>query len=231
MCSAQESILDGIPYADGARFDPDKGCLLGTRTHIIDEIVEWASRPARDDVPRVFLLSGVAGSGKSSIAHEVARLFDGQRWLGSSYCFDRADQVNRNARNLFSTIALDIADLDPQWKQSLCNFVKGSRSIRTSSVPRDQFENFILGPAKALTVVGPIVIVIDALDESGSKESRRLILNVLATHAAKLPSNFRVLVTAREEQDIFELLKDKQHVFCKHMGNIGSTNADISKFI
>jgi hypothetical protein len=71
---------------------------------------------------------------------------------------------------LFSTIALDIADLDPQWKQSLCTTLsKGVVLSEPPSAPGEQFEKFILEPAKALTIVGPIVIVIDALDESGTK--------------------------------------------------------------
>lgn len=222
-----------MPYAEGARFDSSKGCMSGTREGIIDEIVDWVNLPDGDDVPRMFFLSGVAGSGKSAIAHEVAKIFDGQGRLGSSYCFDRADQVKRHPRNLFSTIALDIADLDAQWKQSLCNLVKGNRSVRASSAPMDQFEKFILEPAKALTTIGPIVIVIDALDESGEKSVRKPIIDILATQVAKLPPNFRMLFTAREEKDIFDPLKDNPNVFCKHMGDIdkNSTNTDILLFI
>jgi len=84
-----------MPYANGARFDPDKGCLPGTREKIIEEIIEWVNSPNGDDVARVFFLSGVAGSGKSAIAHAIAKLFEQQKRLGSFYCFDRADQVNR----------------------------------------------------------------------------------------------------------------------------------------
>jgi len=108
-----------MPYAEGARFVPEKGCLPGTREEIIGEIIEWINSPNGDTVSRIFFLSGVAGSGKSAIAHTVAQLFDQQERLGSSYCFDRADQVNRRPGNLLSTIALNIADLDHLWKTSL----------------------------------------------------------------------------------------------------------------
>jgi hypothetical protein len=114
-----------MPYAEGARFDPEKGCFPGTREEIIGEITQRVNSPNEDDVHRVFFLSSVAGSGKSAIAHAIAKLFDQQKRLGSSYRYDRADQVNRLPSNLLSIIALNIADLDHHWKMSLSNSVKG----------------------------------------------------------------------------------------------------------
>jgi hypothetical protein len=222
-----------MPYAEGARFDSSKGCLPGTREGIINRIVEWINSSDGESAQRIFFLSGVAGSGKSTIAHAVAKLFYEQKRLGSSYCFARDDQGKRHPRNLFSTIALDIADLDSQWKQFLCKVVGGDRALRTSAAPRDQFQRFILDPSAALTTVGPILIVIDGLDESGNDSSRKPILDVLATDFAKLPPNFRILVTSRPEPDIVQSLDIKEHVRWERMDNIdkASTDADISLFI
>jgi hypothetical protein len=105
--------LGDMPYARGARYEVDKGCLPGTRKGVIEEIMEWVNSDA-DGVPRVLLLSGMAGVGKSAIAHSLAKLFDGLGRLGSSYCFDRANQAVCRPDNLFSTIARDLADLDPE---------------------------------------------------------------------------------------------------------------------
>jgi len=222
-----------MPYAKGARFNPEKGCLPGTRKKIIGEITEWVNFTDGDAISRVFFLSGVAGSGKSAIAHTVAQLFDQQKRLGSSYCFDRADQVNRRPNNLLSTIALNIADLDHQWKASLYNVVKGNRSLRTTLSATEQFNNFMLEPAKALTAVGPTVIVIDALDEGGDESSRRALLDILAKGISGLPANFRILITARPEPDIVNAFNGNQHVFCKHMNTIdeASNEADIALYI
>jgi hypothetical protein len=222
-----------MPYAKGARYDPDKGCLPGTREKIIGEIVQWVNSPNEDTAPRLFFLSAVAGYGKSAVAHEVARQFDELGRLGSSYCFDRADQVNRHPRNLLSTIASDIADLDLHWKKSLCDVVVGNRSLRTTRSPTEQFVNFILEPAKALTTIGPIVIVIDAFDESGDISSRKPLLEVLARRAADLPTNFRILITARPEKDILKALSEKQCIRYRHLDDIdkSSNEHDISLFI
>ena len=200
---------------------------------MIKEIIQWVNRPNGDDVPRVFLLSGVAGSGKSAVAHSIANLFYGQQRLGSSYCFDRADQANRRPDNLLSTIALDIANIDQHWKTSLDNIVKEDRSLRTTNSVTQQFEQFILEPAKALTTVGPILVVIDALDESAEGQSRTNLLDTLAKGISDLPSNFRILVTARPEPDIVSAFKNNRHTFCKYMDTIdeASNKADITLFV
>jgi hypothetical protein len=220
-------------YAEGARYDLDKGCLPRTRDTIIDEINRWVNSPNGEDVPCIFYLSGVAGSGKSTIAHTIAHQYDQLGRLGSSFCFDRADQANRRPDNLFSTIARDLADLDPQRKRALWLTVKEKRSLRITRAPREQFEKFILVPANEMHTIGPVVIVIDALDECGDQGSRRVILSILAEAVRHLPSNFRILITARPESDIENALASKHHVFCKRMDAIdaNSTSDDISLYI
>ncbi|KAH9024759.1 hypothetical protein EDB85DRAFT_252379 [Lactarius pseudohatsudake] len=58
-----------IPYGTGSRFTPDKGCLTGTRTAFLDFIDNWVNDPASE---RCLVLFGQAGTGKSSIAHEIS---------------------------------------------------------------------------------------------------------------------------------------------------------------
>jgi len=232
LYQATDFDLHDIPYANGARFDPDKACLPGTRNMIMKEIIQWVNGPNGTDVHRIFLLTGVAGSGKSAIAHTIAKLFDQQKRLGSSYCFDRADQANRRPNNLLSTIALDIADLDHHWKMSFGNIVKGNRSLRTTVSATEQFQRFILEPAKALTTVGPILVVVDALDEGAEGPSRKALLDTLAKGISDLPSNIRVLITARPEPDIISAFKSNRHIFCKYMDTIDESNtADITLFV
>jgi hypothetical protein len=197
--SAKEIQLDDMPYAKGARFDPNKGCLPGTREKVMEVICNWVNQDG-DDTHRIFFLHDVAGAGKSAIAHEVARRFDKVKRLGSSFCFDRAHKADRSPNNVFSTIAVDLADLDPGRKTLLLDVIGEQKAIRNTSVPSEQFEKFIPEPALSLTTVGPMVIVIDALDESGDEKSRKGLLSVLGNEAARLPSNLRVLITFRAER-------------------------------
>src|SRR6266702_2526930 len=83
-----------IPYGTGSRFIPDKGCLTGTRTAFLDFVVDWVNDPASE---RSLVLFGQAGTGKSSIAHEIARRFDKMHRLTSSFIFLRKEQSKREA--------------------------------------------------------------------------------------------------------------------------------------
>ena len=181
-------------YADGAKYDPFKQCLSGTREPVIDEIIQWANDA--DDPHSIFLLSGVAGSGKSTIAHTVAGYFDQLNRLGASFCFDiNAHQAEQRLNYIFSTIGTDLANFDPVIKTSLKNAVQKRGLRKTTHLP-EQFESFILKPVESLThTIGPILVVIDALDESGDQDHRENLLKVLARKLPELPFNFRFLIT------------------------------------
>ena len=204
-------------YAKNARFDSDKQCLLGTRVAVLDELTDWINSPDGEGTPQVLFFSAAAGFGKSAIAHTIAKHFHNLGRLGSSYCFDQADQANRSINYLFSTISQDLCDLDAAWKSALCSVVTGNRALCSTLAVKEQFDNFIIKPAAALTTVGPIVIVIDALDESGSHIERKPLLDILIGKAAELPKNFRILITTRLEPDVSKALQlVHQHPYIKH---------------
>jgi hypothetical protein len=55
MWDTAESIdLNDMPYAAGARYVEEKGCLPGTREGVIQEICDILNDPA-EDAPRVCL--------------------------------------------------------------------------------------------------------------------------------------------------------------------------------
>lgn len=177
----------------------------------------------------------MAGSGKSAVAHTVAQQFRKLQRLGSCYSFNRAEAAKRHPGNFFSTIARDIADLDGQWKKYLCDAIRGEHATRTTESPQLQFQTFILEPARKLSTVGnvgPILIVVDALDECGNELDRRVLLKILSNETTKLPSNFRILVTGRLEKDIEQAFKAKPGIIkWMNITNAESTNKDVSKFI
>src|SRR6266581_9651022 len=166
--------LDGkireIPYGTGSRFTPDKGCLTGTRTGFLDFIANWVNDPASE---RGLVLFGQAGTGKSSIAHEIARRFDKMHRLTSSFIFLRKEQSKREAYHLFTTLARDLSDRYPSFKAALGEVVKDNSSLRVGTRDYDTlFESLILEPLRDLHMVGPILVVVDALDESGDAAGR-----------------------------------------------------------
>ena len=235
MLDTVESIdLNDMPYAAGAGYAPEKGCLSGTREAAIREICDILNDPA-EDAPRLCLLTGAAGSGKSAVAHSIACLYDGQKRLGSSYCFARSDIAKRNPQNVFSTISRDLSDHDPQFKSALSRVVKDNRAPRTSLSVSEQIERLIIGPSKNIDSIGPLIVVVDAVDESGEKGDRRQLLDVLSQQftGRKLPANLRFLITARPERDILDVLPAGPQIVHKHLGDVpqATVDDDIHKFI
>ncbi|KZT54193.1 WD40 repeat-like protein [Calocera cornea HHB12733] len=192
-----------IPYADGAGYEIGKRCLAGTRDLLLDEITEWASVDALD-TPRIYILMGPAGTGKSTIAHTIASRFDKLKQIGSVFCFSTSEAATRTPESLFRNMARDLCDGRPAFKAALSKSVGGSKARCSTKDIETQFDTFVLGPARMLSVSGTIVIIIDALDESGTVEARAKIIRMIAQRFRDLPSSFRFLITARAEQDIQE---------------------------
>ncbi|KIJ36863.1 hypothetical protein M422DRAFT_111641, partial [Sphaerobolus stellatus SS14] len=206
-------------------------CLPETRMAILDEIEGFIDGTKSDNTKRVILLTGGAGTGKSAIAHTIAERFDTGLRLGSSCFFDSTIPMRRDAVAVFRIIARDLASFDQDIKAKLWETIKENQAIRTIVSIREQFENFILKPTETLSLLGPIVIVMDAFDECDNREE---FLEIFAANVSKLPDNFRFLLTARPEDDILQCL---QALDCVHVMRMdestskGSTNEDIEKFI
>jgi hypothetical protein len=221
-----------IPYGFNSRFNPDKGCLMGTRVAFLDFIISWVNDPASE---HGLVLFGQAGTGKSSIAHEIARLFNKMHRLTSSFIFLRREQSVRKAYHLFTTLARDLADRYPSFKIALGKVVKDNTDLRLGT--RDYhslFESLILEPLKDLHIVGPILVVIDALDESGDTAGRIGLHSFLAENLKRLPSNFRVVITSRPEHAIVSVLARASSVKIKYMNDTelaAETHEDILTFL
>jgi hypothetical protein len=227
--------LIGMTYADGAGLDTRKQCLQGTRTEILSEITKWV-KSTGDNVPRVLWLSGPAGKGKSAIAHTIAKRFEEAGGLGSCYSFDRQREADRRHEKIFSTIARDLADRDPGMRRALADAVQAAGSLKTTADITQQWQKLLIEPLEKSSgsTVEPIVIMIDALDESGGVETRRDLLRILAgkhqnpavPKITNLPGNFRFIVTSRALDDINEEFQGIQHIRHMSMDDIPTAVAE-----
>jgi hypothetical protein len=226
-------------YAAGAGLNTEKLCLEGTRGEILNEITDWINLDVDDNPPRLFCLHGTAGSGKSAIAHTIAHHFKVLGCLGSFFCFDRNRAVDRRHEKMFATIAQDLAECYPQFRKALAAAVHHKTSLRNTHDVLQQWEELIVQPAKAMSdaIAGPVIVVIDALDESGDTDSRRHILRILAGKHAKaewsimnLPPHFRILLTSRPSLDVIDAFKGVIHVRQKSMESIPSMD-DVQRYV
>ena len=206
-------------YVDGAGRDTSKLCLPGTREDILSKIADWIDSTG-EDVPRVLWLSGTAGKGKSAIAHTIANRSLERGVAGALFSFDRTQEAQRRHEKMFTTIARDLSDRDPILRGALARAVRDDTELRHSKDVIRQWRQLILGPVDVASkaIAAPVLIVIDALDESGEADSRKHILRLLtdelnaSPRLTELPENLRVLITSRPLEDIGDTLLTASHV-------------------
>jgi Mrp family chromosome partitioning ATPase len=70
----------------------------------------WANNK---DSRLMFWLSGMAGTGKSTIARTIAQSFASRGQLGASFFFEKGEGERGNASRFFTTIAVDLMAHEP----------------------------------------------------------------------------------------------------------------------
>lgn len=179
-------------------------CLPGTRVDIIKLIMDWYSDDS-DGRKSVMWLRGQAGAGKSTLSTTIAMMMDrihGVNLLGAFCFFNEFSQGK--ATDTIRTIAYQLARFDPSIGATIEQVIKKFPDIAKERL-EDQFE--LLLSFTALRTIswprGPVLVVVDALDQSGSDTERADLLRVLSKGALKLPRFLRILVVSRPESDIY----------------------------
>ncbi|KAF7979005.1 hypothetical protein HWV62_43965 [Athelia sp. TMB] len=222
------SALEKLTYATGASWNPRRACLSGTRVTTLALIHDWLwSLDSRN----IFHLKGVAGSGKTAIAHAIAQALHKDGRLASAFFFDREDPARNTPRFLLTTIARDIANLYPAIAAEISNALVKEPALVSAHISR-QFEAFIAGPLRRHPVDSPIMLVIDALDEGICDDSDTDLLEILRDGVAELPSHVRIFITSRPTKVIEQYLSGKSHA-TSHLLDIDSheNRQDIAAYV
>src|SRR5258708_32780820 len=88
---------------------------------------------------------------KSAIAHTIANWFNDMGGLGSCFCFDRHREADKRHEKVFSTIARDLADCDPEMRRALANAVKNANSLKNTTDIIQQWRKLLMEPLKQLS--------------------------------------------------------------------------------
>ena len=175
------------------------GCLPGTRADILKFVVDWVHSHSQQNV---LWLHGLAGSGKSTISTTVAETFRELQRLGAFIFFNR-NTLSSDPAVVIRTLSFQLARFDRSIKSAICDAIEHNPGIAESAM-RFQFSKLFLEPLMSIKAHtrGPVIIILDALDECGDPMSRKSLLALLAQGLAKLPPIFRFLITSRRESDI-----------------------------
>jgi Mrp family chromosome partitioning ATPase len=194
-----------LPFADGAFFDSfidqhEDECLPGTRAELLQQVQQWGKSSDRC----IFWLSGMAGTGKSTIARTVARRFKENGILGASFFFKRGRGDQGSAVKFFPTIVKQLATRIPQMITGVQKALLNDPAISGKSL-REQFDKLMLQPLLAVDrgqSSASIVVVIDALDECEREEDVEVILELLPKVEKATCLRIRFFLTSRPESSI-----------------------------
>jgi hypothetical protein len=161
-------------------------------------------------------LSGLAGTGKSTVARTVAREYFEKRCLGASFFFTRGGGDIGHASKFVTTIAVQLASSVPTLHQHICNAIKERSDIMRQSL-RDQWRHLVLGPLSKLdghNSQSSYILVVDALDECDDEKNIGIIPQLLAEARYLEKVGLRVFLTSRPEIPIrygFRHIPDIEH--------------------
>jgi NACHT domain len=200
---ASQIDLAGLPSAEGAAFDShldelDSRCHSGTRADLLRQIREWAEDPQGKCI---FWLSGMAGTGKSTISRTVAQSFAEDGQLGASFFFKRGGGDRGNATKFFTTIATQLMLQVPGLIPYVRNEIEADPEISKKAM-KEQFNKLIFQPLSEKTLLARVsksVIVVDALDECEGEEDIKHTLYLLAQLQHLTTVRMRIFLTSRPE--------------------------------
>ncbi|VDC01785.1 unnamed protein product [Peniophora sp. CBMAI 1063] len=203
----QEKVLQDLPRARAASFTAAtsagvsrRSCTAGTRIRILRDILDWV-HDQDPESPAIFWLSGLAGQGKTTIAHTICERLEADTKTASVISFFCSRQLDtRGEAVLVSTLAFELAEASASFAVELVNALRQDHDLGQQRI-EVQMKKLLVGPwAKSTSHrddLPPILIIVDALDENDvGVRFAELLLSTLG--ACPLPG-LRFVLTSRPE--------------------------------
>ncbi|KAH9480194.1 Vegetative incompatibility protein HET-E-1 [Psilocybe cubensis] len=229
-----DSKLAELPYKSGWRsiYSVERsGCHPGTRVDLLEYVTRWVDDPSSKPGLALF---GQAGTGKSTVAHELALRFQLCDRLASYYSFSRSDKSKHEDHSLLTTIIHDLCKRYPSFKAAVGERIKVDISLRTTNSLDLLFDSLLMDAMWEVNAEYPILIVIDGLDESANPLGKTGLAAFLARFLGSLPSYFRIFMTSRLDGNIRQLLANAQTGACEALDindhRLTTTDDDIRRY-
>jgi hypothetical protein len=201
------ALLDRLQPVKSAFHDAHgaaPACLKGTRTKLLDEIATWMTDPSSK---LVYWLTGVAGTGKTTIAQSVAYMAADRKCLAATFFFSRTSGSadRRRPAAVIPTVAYQLANRHKMFRDCICAAISTDRDVgeRQVAMQAKSLLSDALGDSRQALPL-PLVIVLDALDECDKENGREGgdLIPVLLHSLEKLPYSIKIFVTSRPEPSI-----------------------------
>jgi hypothetical protein len=188
--------------------DAPSACLEGTRVQLLGDIAKWM---AETNDKTVYWLTGVAGTGKTTVAKSVVEMASKEKYLVATFFFSHTSADRRDYRKVIPALAYQLAR-DARLRSHIVTAIDSDNDIAISGTGI-QTKKLLLDGLRTPSSLpeGRVVIVLDALDECQKDYNHinggDLIPNLL-TGLKDIPF-VKVFLTSRPEPSIERMFMRK----------------------
>ncbi|KAJ7493118.1 WD40 repeat-like protein [Mycena galericulata] len=212
IISARRTETHILPWcAPKALFDADaaaggparRACTDKTRVGLISRLEEWACDAQSSPI---FWLSGMAGTGKSTVAYTLCQHWRAEGCLGASFFCSRNDEKARSRASIIPTIVRQLLSISEPFARSVGD-VHIDLVIQASTRHVDELlvQPWLQATASQVKEQPTLLVVIDALDEiEGDTQGPHLIkqlVEALSAPGTRL-GGLKFLLTSRPHPGI-----------------------------
>jgi hypothetical protein len=199
---AERALLDRLPRVKGARWDhvDHPICLKGTRIEELEKLAKWMDDEGER---RMYVLTGMAGTGKTTIAKSAAELAHEKGVLGASFFCSRASDERSNSRLICPTIAFQLSRYSTEFGAEVVKTIMKDPDIGHSLFDK-QLEELIVKPMRraVTSIVASFKMKLGFSRSLSDQQLKQLILRPL-----------RLLATSVDtDPDLAQLFPDVQQM-------------------
>ena len=176
----------------------------GTREWVFEEFLTWFAD--ENSKNRAFVISGLAGMGKSVVAAAMCKKF--AEHVAACHFFQYNNSKYNNPKFFLESVAWQVSQVFPAYKKALIHKLSGNlgQSLNDMNI-QGLFSTLFKEPLSDVDGPGkPVLLVLDALDESADNERDELV-HLISNHLHKLPSYIRFVITTRPEKNLIDRLE------------------------
>ena len=171
----------------------------GTRQWFFQKLSSWFG----DEDSRVMILTAGPGVGKSVLSAKVCDVYKQSSRLAAYHFCDFKKSDSRNPNRILQSLASQMCDSVEGFRDKLTEVLCREHSRDSLS---DAFRVLLNDPLNALHNREPMLIVIDALDESKTDDKSEF-LELISDEFAELPEWIKILISSRPELQVRKKLE------------------------
>ena len=174
-------------------------CTTGSREWVLKQVLTWFNETTSEN--RAFVISDVAGMGKSVIAAVLCKRF--AEHVGASHFFKYNDTQYNNPNFFLQSVAWQLCKVIPAYNEARIEKLSGNLGNPLNDMNiQGLFSILFKEPFSGISDPGKrILIVLDAVDESEYR-GRHELAELISNRFHELSSYLCFLITTRPEKNL-----------------------------